>query len=312
MNRLKTIVTRALLLALLAPWPGAVLAQAPQGAGAAPQGAVKQGTATPAPALDDPVARQERIYRSQGKDVPEGYVISRGLADYSYALSGGFTGSLAALGSNDRWLDIGAGEGRAILDYYTPGYDATRPRGPARGSGKARAVAMSIEDRRTAQWHDAAARLDPGTITYLSGKSLRGYKRDELGRFQLITDVIGGFSYVRDLSYYMERALDLLEVGGTFYTVLQDVHAEDGWNSPYYEGSPFLTEIQNTDGSKMKICAWLKRISCVAVTCELTARMRPPVELYRIHKTCDDVSVPALLPVHYEAGTPPERRYQPR
>jgi SAM-dependent methyltransferase len=296
MNPAKTAALHVLLFVLLAPWPGTARAQ----------GAVKP------PVLDDPVAQQEHIYRSRGKDVPDGYVITRGLAAYGEALPGGFPGSLAALGSDDRWLDIGAGEGRAILDYYTPGYDAARPRGPARGSGKARVVAMSIEDRRTEQWHETAARLEAGKIGYLYGKSLRDYTRDELGRFQLITDVIGGFSYARDLSRYMEKALDLLEVNGSFYTVLQDVQSEAGSNPPFYQGAPYLTEIQQADGSKMKICAWLKSISCVAVTCEISTRLRPPVELYHFRKTCDEVRVPALVPVHFEAGTPPERRYQLR
>jgi len=41
------------------------------------------------------------IRNSRGKDVPDGYVITRGLAAYGAALSDGFPGSLAALGSQD-------------------------------------------------------------------------------------------------------------------------------------------------------------------------------------------------------------------
>jgi hypothetical protein len=32
--------------------------------------------------------------------------------------------------------------------------------------------------------------------------------------------------------------------------------------------------------------------------------------VYRIHKVCNTVTVPALRPVHFEAGTPPERGYR--
>jgi hypothetical protein len=46
------------------------------------------------------------------------------------------------------------------------------------------------------------------------------------------------------------------------------------------------------------------------VTCQLRPEWGPPLEVYHIRKTCDDVSVPALKPVHYEAGTPPERGYR--
>jgi hypothetical protein len=61
--------------------------------------------------------------------------------------------------------------------------------------GRARAVAMSIEDRRTEKWQQRAASLGDDRIRYLSGKRLRQYSREELGTFQIITDVYGGFSY---------------------------------------------------------------------------------------------------------------------
>ena len=75
------------------------------------------------------------------------------------------------------------------------------------------------------------------------------------------------------------------------------------------EAKKFLTELVGADGSEMKVCSWLKRISCVEVTCEPRA-WRPPVEAFRIRKTCDAVSVLPLAPLHFRAGTPPERRFQ--
>jgi len=45
------------------------------------------------------------------------------------------------------------------------------------------------------------------------------------------------------------------------------------------------------------------------VTCELKKGWRPPVEAFQVQKVCNEVKVPALTPVHYEAGTPPERRF---
>jgi hypothetical protein len=175
--------------------------------------------------------------------------------------------------------------------------------------GKAKAVAISIEDRRTDNWNNAAASVGPEKIRYLYGKTLREYSDEELGgRFQVITDVFGGFSYTRDVSLFMEKALGLLDVGGSFYTVLQDVHWQNGSNKPFYPDSPFLTEIRKADGSEMKVCSWLKSISCVEVTCDVKDAS-PPVEMYGIKKVCANVNVPATLPVHFQAGTPPERRF---
>src|SRR5262249_2420473 len=140
-------------------------------------------------------AKQSAIYRSRGDDVPRGYVVGRSLSSYLYVLPSEFTGSLASLGPNGRWLDIGAGEGRAVMDYCTAKYDGTLLKGAGeadrRSGRKARAVAMSIEDRRTAQWHQTAAGLEANQMQYLFGRRLREYSAEELGRFQVITDVMG-------------------------------------------------------------------------------------------------------------------------
>src|SRR5262245_22143350 len=173
-------------------------------------------------------AKQSAIYQSRGEDVPRGYVVGRSLSSYLYVLHDGFSRRLANLGPNDRWLDIGAGEGRAVLDYCTAKYDGTLLKGAGRSSGKAKAVAMSIEDRRTNQWHQTAASLDAEQIQYRFGKRLREYSTEELGKFEVITDVMGGFSYAQDLSLFMRKTLGFLETGGAFYTVLQDVRTETG------------------------------------------------------------------------------------
>ena len=289
----RTALRVVILLGLLAPWPEASRAQVPGN-----------------PRLDQEISKQESIYHGKGDQRDEGYVIDRSLLSYTFILPPEFDGALANLGPKDRWLDIGAGQGRAILDYHSERYDSMHAEGRERRGSKARTVAISIEDRRTPVWHQAAASLGANKIQYLFGRRLREYSLEELGQFQVITDVIGGFSYAVELSVFMEKVLGFLELNGSFFSILQDVHSEEGSNVPYYAGSPYLTEIVNADGSARKVCSWLKSIACVEVTCELRPRYTPPVEVYRVRKVCDAVKVPALSPVHYEAGTPPERRYQ--
>jgi hypothetical protein len=202
------------------------------------------------------------------------------------------------------------GKAKAVLDYYGERYDSMHKEGRERRGKKAQAVAISIEDRRTPAWHETAAQLEKDQIRYLSGKRLREYSLEELGKFQLITDLIGGFSYTENLSLFMERVLNLLEPNGKFYTILQDVHYENGLNRPHYPDASFLTEIANADGSEMKVCSWLKSITCVEVTCEPKPQWTPPIEVYRVRKICNNVNVPPLATTHYEAGTPPERRFK--
>jgi hypothetical protein len=261
------------------------------------------------PALEGEASKQAGIYASRGASVPEGYVLDRSLLSYTIVLPGEFKEALAKLGPQDRWLDIGAGEGRAILDYGTGKYDIVFE-GLERGGKRAKAVAISIEDRRTPRWRETVERLGPQQIEYRFGKRLREYSVAELGRFQLITDVMGAFSYTRDLALFMEKTLGFLEVGGAFYTVLQDVRTAAGTNKPHYPGASFLTELIASDNSELKVCAWLKRIGCVEATCEARPQTAPPTEVYGMRKVCEQVSVPPLELVHFEAGTPPERRFR--
>ena len=76
------------------------------------------------PRLDEEIAKQDKIYHRRGADIPRGYVTNRGLTNYAELLPAGFCAALGSLGSSDRWLDIGAGSGQAILDYYVPEDDA--------------------------------------------------------------------------------------------------------------------------------------------------------------------------------------------
>src|SRR5262245_16014357 len=259
------------------------------------------------PRLDEEIAKQEKIYRSQGADVPRGYVINRGLSGYAELLPSGFCDALGRLGSSDRWLDIGAGAGQAILDYYVPEDDAAPAQKCGRAAEKARAVAVSIEDRRTDKWREQAVRLGDDRIRYLSGKRLREYSLEELGKFQIITDVYGGFSYTEYLSQFVDKVLSLLEIGGVFYTLVPGVHLEDGKDKL---GILYLTELEDAVGRPEKVCSWLKQTACVQVTCESKSDWKRPTELINIRKVCSDVSVPRLKLWEFEAGYPPARRFQ--
>jgi SAM-dependent methyltransferase len=259
------------------------------------------------PRMSEEFLKQEKIYRSGGADGRRSYTTDRGLSKYAGLLPSGFCDALGGLGSLDRWLDIGAGEGQAILDYYTP-EGAAPPAEKCRGSGpRARAVAISIEDRRTGNWKQQAARLGDDRIRYLSGKRLRQYSPEELGKFQVITDVYGGFTYTEDLSQFVDKVLRLLEVGGGFYTLATGVHLEDGKDKL---GSLYLTELEDAFGRGVKVCSWLKKISCVQVTCESKNDRERPTELIKIRKVCSDTSVPRMKLVEFEAGYPPGRCFQ--
>jgi len=254
------------------------------------------------PRIDEEFVKQEKIYRRQGT---RSYTANRGLSNYAEVLPTGFCDSLGRLGSSDRWLDIGAGEGQALLDYYAPQNNAATKK--CGGSGpKARAVAMSIEDRRTDRWKQQAASLGD-RLRYLPGKRLRQYSLEELGKFQLITDVYGGFTYTENLSRFIEQVLSLLEIGGTFYTVLPSVHLEDGTDKL---GTWYKTELVDAASRPVKVCSWLRQTACTKISCESKADWDEPTQLIKIDKVCSGGAVPRTNLVEYTAGSPPSRRFQ--
>ena len=259
------------------------------------------------PRIDEEIAKQEKIFQKRGADVPSGYITNRGLSNYAELLLSGFCEALGRLGSSDRWLDIGAGDGQAILDYYAPEGDPPSGEKCVRPGGKARAVAMSIEDRRTDKWPERTASLGGDRLRYLSGKRLRQYSGEELGKFQIITDVFGGFTYTENLSQFVEKVLSLLEVGGVFYTLVPGVHLEDGKDKL---GVLYLTELENAAGRPDKVCSWLKRSAGVQVTCESKSDWKRPTELIKVEKVFSDVSVPRMKLLEFGAGYPPDRRFQ--
>lgn len=254
---------------------------------------------------DSELNKQETIYRSQGTAIPSGYVTGRALSDYVDALPSGFCDALRRLRGSDRWLDVGAGAGHAVLDYFAAdGQSAATDK--CAGSGvRARAVAISIEDRRTDADRERAAKLGD-RVRYLAGKRLREYPVGELGKFQLITDVYGAFSYTEDLSAFMEKVLGLLETDGTFYSLVQSVHLEYAKDSP---DTGYQTELFDAAGRDVTVCSWLKRGTCVNVTCESKSDWHTPTELISIRKVCPDASVPPVKLLKYEAGSPPGRKF---
>jgi hypothetical protein len=111
------------------------------------------------PQINEEFLEQEKIYHSRRTDGRRVYTTDRGLSRYAERLPSGFCDALGRLGSSDRWLDIGAGEGQAILDYYAPEDTAAPAEKCVRSGPRARAVAISIEDRRKDNWKQHADRL---------------------------------------------------------------------------------------------------------------------------------------------------------
>lgn len=132
-----------------------------------------------------------------------------GLEDYTAAFGEEFEDHLFQLGEEERWMDGGAGIGKAIADYYESG-----------GKARATAVAHTIPQDKTGTL-DKLNRNQ--RFNYVSGDYFNAISNDkllgeDLTKFSVITDYNGILSYTDKLSGDLQKYLDNLKVGGKLYT----------------------------------------------------------------------------------------------
>jgi SAM-dependent methyltransferase len=126
------------------------------------------------------------------------YVRQRDLNDY-FDFFPGFSNTLVDLRSDQHWIDFGAGEGRAIIEYYF----ARR--------GQAQTTAIGFTEPQA-----FPILLEHFNSQYLSGP----FERMDLSTIEpadLMTDLMGVFTYTHYLEHYLKQSIALLKTGGEFY-----------------------------------------------------------------------------------------------
>ena len=259
------------------------------------------------PRIDEEIAKQEKIYRSRGADVPSGYVTGRGLSDYAELLPTGFCDALGRLGSSDRWLDIGAGDGQAILDYYALEDDAapaekcarsfdqgTRGRDVHRGSPNGQ-VATAGRDLRRRPSALSLRQASAGLFARGAGKISDHYRRvRRLLLYGRLVPVPGeGVELAGDRRRLLHDGARRAFRGwqGQTRRLVSDRAA--GCSQPRRE-SVLLAEENHLRESRLRV----------------EERLEKAHRADKIEKVCSDVSVPRMKLLKYEAGNPPGRRFQ--
>lgn len=186
-----------------------------------------------------------------------------------------------------RWLDVGAGEGMALIDYL---YGV---------AGGASVVGITVEtDWRYNGFRIQAARDFPGRFRFYKGKYLEdpSYSPETLGHFDIVTDVYGAFSYSNTVDVVLQKIGDLLKVGGHFFTV--------------YKADTFF--IYDSKGNNIPINQWINSGSCLAIVPREYSKLNMGNEEPPLHivKTCEKVSVPPLKLSGFQSDSPPTRKYE--
>jgi hypothetical protein len=167
-----------------------------------------------------------------------------------------FMEDLVLLGSWQRWLDGGSGENAALLSYLATGISKSHYYGRGWGHSSEAGYLKVLELahqlgikplKEKAEVMGITYSVDPGTpyrqkrdgfklpegvsLEPAAQEKLRVIERpfekikdEEIGKFDLITDVWGIFSYSSNPMIVLQRYIDLLNVGGTIY-----IHSDNVW-----------------------------------------------------------------------------------
>jgi SAM-dependent methyltransferase len=143
-----------------------------------------------------------------GREVLEtnNFRVNSSLTAYEKVLGTPFTKALAGMGEKNRWLDGGAGEANAMIEYLEQG-----------GKGQCTAAGFEIPSGAKGSVADAIRRFE-GRFFYASGKLFSAMDQSDLhggvGDFDLITDLNGVLYYTETPARDLEKYLLLLKPDG--------------------------------------------------------------------------------------------------
>jgi SAM-dependent methyltransferase len=182
--------------------------------------------------------------------------------------------SLQQLKPGQVWLDGGAGNAIALRQYLQEG-------------GLARVIGVGYEAPLDPGYSKFIRTPEAGKFTYHSGRLFEQIPNQELGRVDLITDLVGIASYTKSLDVTLKKYLELLKPGGEAYIQLSETR----------------TRLINKRGQPVSLVDYLQGIQGAEID-------KMGEGIFRLRKKTDRVRVPALSirPEKYDERTVPPLR----
>lgn len=219
--------------------------------------------------------------------------IERLLEHYKYLLGDDFRKKLASLNTPEHhWIDSGAG-----LGYATGEYVKSEEGSRTHVTAISRYVPLLKREYLGGigwfpiKYIRKIESETQGRLRFLSGKPFEKISNAEIGKADLITDLLGTFSYSEDPSTVLQKYLDLLKPDGELYLYLGNGSRSTVSDPSNLNGYSFISQ-------------WLTNIQ--GINAEVTSN-----GTVRITKTTMEVKVPQLKMLHTTADSPPIRKYAP-
>jgi hypothetical protein len=146
----------------------------------------------------DSIIQNQHLKKNTKTISNNNFTTSRGLSEYNSRFA--ILDRLNQMTRQHRWLDAGAGRAKAQLDFLKLRQQNQQD--------SPELVALSVER----PWFTVAKKK---FFKYLSGRKLEDYTLSELGKFDLITDYLGPFSYAENAVQILNIYMNVLNVGGS-------------------------------------------------------------------------------------------------
>jgi hypothetical protein len=196
------------------------------------------------------------------------FQVKRTALDYSYMLGADYERDIVALPENSHYLDAGAGNAYAILNYLVRHINPIKSHKiTAIGYVKPPEIPDSLPDR---------------DFRYLSGRFIEDISAKEIGPTDLISDVFGPFSYTASIDLILQKYLEVLNVNHSAYIYFrpQLITVNDQWDGL----GQYFKAIQGAEIQWMNVAG--PGYSAVI----------------KVTKKRNDFKVPKLFLVHLESG----------
>jgi SAM-dependent methyltransferase len=195
---------------------------------------------------------------------------------YETAFNSKFIKDITALKPDQHWVDLGAGEALAMMEYLI-----------LKGNQAAHTTAINYQ--APANYVYRWSNFNDNLIKkhrMLQGEDFLEMNAGAIGAADIITDVFGVMAYTPAFDVALSKVLELLKPSGRFYMVLTSSSFESQPSLGYFDITQYLDLIAGIRYEMVNHSSVL------------------------IYKTGEPIRIPSLKLLGFEAHTPPTRHYR--
>lgn len=223
----------------------------------------------------------------------------RSLHEYQDHLGDDFWAVLRALNSNQVWFDSGAGALVALSEFLTrtrlsPHDDRPVPSLPWFRRPKAMGLVYRLPPEAQESLRAIEGARQRHRFTLFQDEKIETFNPGKVGKVDLLTDVMGPFSYTDRIDLVLNKYLELVPVGGHIFILTATLH----------------TKVTDHQGYTRHLSRYLKRVLAGhEVTLDFQHSTDPNLLHIRVTEAGPKILPPVRLKKPMKLSQPPERHF---